>query len=713
MAHLLLQRYSELPDVKKTAAVQHLIFGLDDVIIDTENAGFEAFQFALRTEGQKNIIQTEHHELFSKEETDDKRFRSFLGIKQPKEASEKENELIKRLCKQKEDKKHEIIHQQFLAGKIQIIPGATELIRNLHAKGIKLAMTSENIYAADILNELGILNQFEVCEQRRKIEVSGQYHYVTIDTKSRFTLPEGQKILPKDSFTPCDVQFDGEPWPWKFFDTARRMGADPFNCGVVSSNPHINRENFELGFGASIFADTTQSFNKEKSRSGTVCIGESKSAVITQLSSQLQASNVLSESPTLPLKSDFYGSIHSSAATSATETTSEAEVPCVRLDRFTTNGTRETADIKYFLWDVEGCIIDSVPAQIKSFRDAILQIRHQYLAKIQELTMSQSSVSPDQALALEEKIKKLHAIANKLAYLTDEAYHELISGRSRDAGFRNFLGITRKEDASPEENELIKKLCVKKDEIFQQMLIHNEIKAFPAVVQMIKDLHTKGIKMAFASGSSNAAMMLHNAGILNLFEVGVQKGRGKHEGLYVTVPKPAEAKLEEGETEFSDAIFKKCDVEFHGKPMPWIFYKAAHKMGANPFECVVVEDSSQLTHQYYEAGFGAAIGVDTGGAFKKEAVRAGTVFYKEEKDTPKRVAKRFAQHIQLRVTKTLSKTRDVYRSVHSVHKHHPAGREKVYYDPKLFGDTSNKYTLSDSTNTKGQRSFGVPHNGNN
>ena len=725
MAHLKLPRYTEQLDPgkpggkkEKTAVIQHLIFGLDDVIIDTENAGFEAFKFALEIEKQKtDISPEEHHELFSKEVTDGERFRKFLSIKQAKEASPEDNDLIARLCKQKEDKKHKIIRKQFLAGNISAIPGAIDLIQKLQRTGIKLAITSDNIYAADILHHLGILDQFEVCVQRKKDEISGQYHYVTVDTQTKFTLSEDQKLLPQDSFAPCAVQFAGEPWPWRFFDTARRMGANPFNCGVVTGNPHIDRENFELGFGASIFADTTHSYDKAKSRSGTVCTGDTKESVIAQLSKQLLDKRVLSDSPTLTARSDVYNAIESSSAAPATAMAATADVPCVKLDRYAPIGIEpEKANIRYFLWDVEGCIIDSVPAQIKSFREAIKQIQQEYLSRqIALITQQLCGVVDDRARTLEQQIKALSEVANKLSYLTDGDYHKLISGRSRDGGFRNVLGIPRKEDATDVENTLIKRLCDKKDEIFQQMLVDDQIKAFPAVVDMIKKLHTSGIKMAFASGSSNAAMMLHKASILDLFEVGVQKGRGKYEGLYVTVPKPAEAKLAAGETEFSDAIFKKCDVEFHGKPMPWIFYKAAHKMGANPYECVVIEDAPSLTEQYYEAGFSAAIGVDTGGAFNKEAIRAGTVFYRKLKDSAKRVAKAFAEHVVSKIAKTTESSTNVYGPVHTGHDHHHAGKHSPAA-AGLFGKSANQQSAANgasllpSTGTEGPSSSSPANN---
>lgn len=312
----------------------------------------------------------------------------------------------------------------------------------------------------------------------------------------------------------------------------------------------------------------------------------------------------------------------------------------LELNRYSESGQTKTANIKYLLFDVEGVIIDSVGAQIESF------------------------------------CKALNELGQK--HLSDEAYHKLISGRSRDGGFRNFLGIPRKEEASAEQNLLVDKLCKKKDEIFQNMLMTGGVKAFPAVVDMIKQLRAKGIKMSFASGSSNAAMMLYKAGILQEFEVGVLKGRDGTAlaGKYVTMP-DTKITLDPHETEIPEKYFKKCDVEFHGKPQPWIFYKAAHKMGANPFKCAVIEDSPQIIEENFEAGFGSTIGVDTGNAFKAGLVRAGTVFYCEKGETAQNVAEKFRNHMLSRLTETLSKSpetspeNDVYKSLHQHKDHHP------------------------------------------
>ena len=421
-------------------------------------------------------------------------------------------------------------------------------------------------------------------------------------------------------------------------------------------------------------------------------MGDTKAGVIAQLSSQLLDERALSDrdSPTLPDRSDVYSSIQSAATTAASTEPPEGEVvPCVELDRYAPPGTApEKAKIRYFLFDVEGCIIDSVPAQIKTFREAILQIHQEYLFEQAKLLSQQlCGVTDERARILEQQIKKLSETAAKLRYLTDQDYHDLISGRDREDGFRNFLGISRKRDASREEDELIVRLCKKKDALFQQMLVDNQIKAFPAAIEMLKELHRRCIKLAFASGSSNAARLLFNADVLHLFEVGVQKGRGGHSGKYVTMPRPAGAKLAEGQQEFSDDLFRACDVKFTGKPLPWIFYKTAHKMGANPYECAVVEDSPQLIHQYYEAGFGAAIGIDTGGAFKKEAVRAGTVFYREEGESPKHVTNSCRIDIVSKITTTKRPRVDVYEPVHTTHPHRDHADRKVF-DPALFGGSS-------------------------
>ena len=87
--------------------------------------------------------------------------------------------------------------------------------------------------------------------------------------------------------------------------------------------------------------------------------------------------------------------------------------------------------------------------------------------------------------------------------------------------------------------------------------------------ELLEYLWSRGIKTAVASGSSHTSIEHH------LRELGVY--------------------------ERFDAITGGHDVE-HGKPAPDIFLLAAEKMGANPSDCIVFEDSANGVRAGHAAG---------------------------------------------------------------------------------------------------------------
>ncbi len=318
------------------------------------------------------------------------------------------------------------------------------------------------------------------------------------------------------------------------------------------------------------------------------------------------------------------------------------------LDRYTDQpGTRETAQIKALIFDVEGVIIDSVGAQFEAFKRAVMG----YTGHTVEKKTGEIMTARD--IFLERMARLLETEPGKYPRYDDfiiEHYHALISGRSREGGIRNLLALPRSEDATPEENALVIALCQEKDDIFQKMLDSGEVKAFPAAVEMIRKLYEAGIPMAFASGSSNAAIMLYKAEILDKFQIGVLKGRAAmQKDKYVLLRDPSSVKLEGRQTEVPAGYFEICNPQFHGKPMPWIFHRAAREMEIDPFKCAVFEDSPQVTDESYEEGFGALVGVDTGNAFHREQVRSGNAFYCEKGETPDDVANKMRDYILSRL----------------------------------------------------------------
>lgn len=104
--------------------------------------------------------------------------------------------------------------------------------------------------------------------------------------------------------------------------------------------------------------------------------------------------------------------------------------------------------------------------------------------------------------------------------------------------------------------EQIRRVFDEKQEYFLIFLNREKIKVFKSTVRLIRDLKRRGIKLAMASSSRNAANTLKKAGLFSLFDIDA-------EGAFV----------------------KK------GKPFPDLFLKAAKRLKLKPENCVVFEDA--------------------------------------------------------------------------------------------------------------------------
>lgn len=95
------------------------------------------------------------------------------------------------------------------------------------------------------------------------------------------------------------------------------------------------------------------------------------------------------------------------------------------------------------------------------------------------------------------------------------------------------------------------------------------VKYMAGAEELVKFLKSKGVKMAIASGSSHESINHH----LNAV----------------------------GGTDYFDVLVGGADVK-NGKPAPDIFLLAAEKLGANPKECYVIEDSANGIKAGFKAG---------------------------------------------------------------------------------------------------------------
>jgi len=123
-------------------------------------------------------------------------------------------------------------------------------------------------------------------------------------------------------------------------------------------------------------------------------------------------------------------------------------------------------------------------------------------------------------------------------------------GIRNDAIIRNVLG----EQTTPEEIEAIAR---EKEATFRR-IIGKDIKPLPGALDLLKALDENGIKMAIASSTviENIHLIISSLGIEKYFEV----------------------------------IITGHDVT-EGKPNPQVFLFAARRLGAEPKNCIVVEDA--------------------------------------------------------------------------------------------------------------------------
>jgi beta-phosphoglucomutase family hydrolase len=123
-------------------------------------------------------------------------------------------------------------------------------------------------------------------------------------------------------------------------------------------------------------------------------------------------------------------------------------------------------------------------------------------------------------------------------------------------GVRNDAIIRNTVDKNTTDDE-IEAIAQEKEATFRR-LIGQDIKPLPNVLELLGQLHDRGIKMAIASSTvkENLRLIVGSLGIENYFEV-IIIGRDVTES----------------------------------KPSPQVFLKAAQRLGANPKNCVVFEDA--------------------------------------------------------------------------------------------------------------------------
>ena len=165
-------------------------------------------------------------------------------------------------------------------------------------------------------------------------------------------------------------------------------------------------------------------------------------------------------------------------------------------------------------------------------------------------------------------------------------YKVYVDGKPRYLGVRDFLksrGIFLPE-GTPEDPPTAETVCGlgnRKDE-----LVHGRfaagVEVYPGSVAFVRYVRRAGVKTAVVTSSQNCQMVLHAAGIDDLFDVRV-----------------------DGEVIAAHGLA--------GKPAPDSYLKAAEMLRVPPESAVVLEDALSGVQAGARGGFGLVIGVDRKG----------------------------------------------------------------------------------------------------
>lgn len=165
-------------------------------------------------------------------------------------------------------------------------------------------------------------------------------------------------------------------------------------------------------------------------------------------------------------------------------------------------------------------------------------------------------------------------LANKLGINFDEEFNEQLKGISRMESLERILVLGNKQNDFTNEEKL--ELATKKNDEYVALL--KDMKPediFPGIKSFLTELKENDIKIALASASKNAPMILKALQIENFFD-------------YIVNPDEVE----------------------NGKPAPDLFLRGAEAVGAKPEFSIGVEDAIAGIEAVKSAGM-FAVGVGT------------------------------------------------------------------------------------------------------
>ena len=215
------------------------------------------------------------------------------------------------------------------------------------------------------------------------------------------------------------------------------------------------------------------------------------------------------------------------------------------------------------IFDVDGVLVDS-PHE-KAWRESLRELMESDWRDIRPRT----SWSPDR--------------------FTPLVYQEQMSGKPRMSGARAALDYFGVPDAEARAIEY----AARKQEMVVRLIDAGDFTAYPDALRFIIAVKTAGVLVAAASSSKNAGRFLRKIRLDTFAEQQHISSPTLRPGLLLL--------------DYFDADVSGRDFA-HGKPHPEMFLTAAHELGVEPSEAVVLEDAAAGV-QAAKAGQMAAIGI--------------------------------------------------------------------------------------------------------
>ena len=163
-------------------------------------------------------------------------------------------------------------------------------------------------------------------------------------------------------------------------------------------------------------------------------------------------------------------------------------------------------------------------------------------------------------------------------------YLQHVDGRPREDGVRAFFasrGLTVPEAAETADGEplTVQALAERKQGFFEAVLARDGVRVFDEAAELLENLRHKGVPVALVTSSKNSRAVLGAGGVLEHFPV-----------------------IVDGNTAVERSL--------PGKPDPAMFWEAAHRLGVDPADAIVLEDAVSGVKAAADGRFGLVIGVD-------------------------------------------------------------------------------------------------------